>query len=160
MKKIGYDIDEKTLPPKPGNFICSIGKNETINSIYHIVSIRKVNSLKNPFRYKMEVLPADDMKPFAIFSPNSGIVTIRGKQEYSLVWYSRKKKDMSNADKLKACAFEIQNILSDKFGEVPAFVIVMQPPDKTRVEYLANCKRTEGIKILRDTAIAMEGALN
>lgn len=92
MKKIGYDIDENTVPPKPGNFVCSIGKNDQINSIYHIVSIRKVNSWKNPFRYQMEVLPANDMKPFAIFNPNSGIVTIRGKQEYSLVWYSRNKK--------------------------------------------------------------------
>lgn len=67
---------------------------------------------------------------------------------------------MTNAEKLQACAFEIQGILTDKFGDVPAFVVVVAPHDELRVEYLSNAERNDAIKMLKDTAKSLEGRLN
>ena len=90
---------EKDLPPQPGRYLVSIGRNTLrVNSVYQVVSCRKVNSRQHAFRYKLELLPAPDMKEHVYFNPASGYVSVKDKREFTIVWYARPKKQKSLHD--------------------------------------------------------------
>ena len=97
MKYKGCTIDMESkadLPPQPGRYLVSIGRNTLrVNSVYQVVTCRKVNSQQHAFRYKLELLPAPDMKEHVLFNPANGKVWVKDQEEFTIVWYSRQKNN-------------------------------------------------------------------
>lgn len=91
-RRFTYDTH---LEPFEGLFLVSIGKGGRANSVYQVVSVRRVKSNRVVPRWQIQVLKVQDMLQHTVvhcFTGNSASVSVCGQTAQPVFWYPRKKK--------------------------------------------------------------------
>jgi hypothetical protein len=85
-----YDTD-LDIVCAAGEYIASIGKGNRVVSIWLILSARRVVHRKPREQqgWALEVVPARDMQPLAVYDPDANKLWVRGEPAHPFFWYSR-----------------------------------------------------------------------
>jgi hypothetical protein len=88
-----YDLNPEDTPPKPGEYLVSIGK-RGVNSIWQLAAVRQVQhrTVRDYQRFVLDVVLTPGLKPFTEYDSETHQVWVRGEAAHPLVWYPRNKK--------------------------------------------------------------------
>lgn len=79
---------------EPGQYIASIGKGDRVVSVWLITAARRVRhkTVRETQGWALQVIPAPDMRPNAVYDPETNELWVRGEKGHPLFWYPRSPK--------------------------------------------------------------------
>ncbi|MDU0372003.1 hypothetical protein ACFPAF_16495 [Hymenobacter endophyticus] len=89
LRSIWYELEPTAPAPQPGELLASvIGKGTRVGTVYHIVSCRRIKSLRY-CRYQLGLVAAPELASVATIGP--GGISVRDVKAHPLYWLPRRR---------------------------------------------------------------------